>query len=538
MSISNLVTEIGTKIQILTNNYNRILRNGVRPNKIVERKIQKVKASFVILSKEAKNIEENSGFIKKYKFKSDLKKIDALLKDVKHYSFKNKNNIKISKNKTEKMFLLVESNINKLMIKYDIKNVESEYLDKLKKHLEKTHEDVKNKRSKKGIVCDNPVQVFSVTEVNKLANEQLIAKEDAKRAERIKEIHQNVKTRKAIQLAQIQEEQEIKEKIARNIQKSKEKKARREKLDQEKKEEHTFIDKKLENLIESNNRQDAQEAAQEDTQKNPKKQGFFQRIKSLFVRKKDKETTNCNKDKRRLPWYATFPVIGALAVTAMYGVSTIEKQNSNNSHDSSTGNGYSDGTDSSTPHESSTIKYTTALDKSYNQLQSSTTQTTTIDDNKTTETTSTQTQDKNKDLQKEPIVIDIGDKVTVEDGLVYTANCLGGGDKNKIGNVSWRPATDYYVDGVAFCYKNQVLGIMRENGSDVKQTLLNYASKYEIDEKDINTSVLLSLTPGAGDTGWASISIEDLEHNKSKQSNKKNSKVREHVNDSKDDIER
>ncbi|MBP3708081.1 MAG: hypothetical protein J6J36_05690 [Clostridia bacterium] len=494
MSISNLVTDIGKKIQILADNYNKSLSsNGIRPNRIIETKIQELKASFVLLSKDARNIEKNSNFIQKHKFKSDLKILKALLKDVKQDSLHMKSDIKTSQSEVEKMVMLVESNINKLMIKYDINKVEEEYLEELKKRIQKTHEEVKSKRLKNGIVCDEPVQILSVTEIKELAEEQL-------RAERIKEIHEKVKKQRAMQLEQIQEEQRIKEET------------------------------------------------QETTPNKSKTQGFFEKVKGLFTRKKSKEATNCNKDKRKLPWYATIPVIGALAVTAMYGVAAIENQESNNSHDLSAGNGYSDGIEPNTTHESSTIKYTTALDKSYNQHQSSTTQTTTIDENKTTGATTTQTTTQTtqtttkttttQDEDKEPIVINIGDKVKVEDGLAYAANCLGNGNKNEIGNVSWRPATDYYVDAVAFCYKDQVLGVMRENESNIKQTLLNYASKYEIDEEDINTSVLLSLTPGAGDTGWASISIEDLEQNKSKQSNKENNRKTELHKDSKEDAER
>ena len=116
--------------------------------------------------------------------------------------------------------------------------------------------------------------------------------------------------------------------------------------------------------------------------------------------------------------------------------------------------------------------------------------------------------------QQEPIVVNIGDKINVANGLKYTANCLGGGDSNVIGAVSWRPATEYSIDRVAFCYEGTVLGIMDPGDEDIEKTLNNYATQYKIDVNEIDTSVLLSLVPGYHDTGWAQISIQDMQQSK------------------------
>ena len=63
---------------------------------------------------------------------------------------------------------------------------------------------------------------------------------------------------------------------------------------------------------------------------------------------------------------------------------------------------------------------------------------------------------------------------------------------------------------------------MNAGDCNVKQTLQNLAAQNGIDTKDINTSVLLSLVPGIGDTGWAQISVEDMEQNVSKVAEKSN----------------
>lgn len=225
----------------------------------------------------------------------------------------------------------------------------------------------------------------------------------------------------------------------------------------------------------------------------------FDKLELRKTVKYSKRTPTVMEDKKKLPWYATIPVVGAIAISAISRVATTEKT----------------GLDETTP--------------SSNITKSDITTTITDNTKKQNQTTTTQNEGEEKDDKTEKsIVINIGDKIKVSDGTEYTANCLGGGNSNKIGEVSWRPATDYSVDKVAFCYDGMILGVMSTGEGDVKQTLNKYATQYEIDVNQINTSVLLSLVPGSGDTGWAQISIDDMEKNISKPIQDLDSKVQTH----------
>ena len=241
-----------------------------------------------------------------------------------------------------------------------------------------------------------------------------------------------------------------------------------------------------------------------------------------------KGATTILQDKKRLPWYASIPVVGALALAAISGGTVALNQGEqHNDKDLNSGNSYTDNVEPSTETEvatqttTSSLKYTTAFD-----YETTTTEATTSRASSTTETTTTKIEETQQETttteNQKPIVINIGDKINVQEGLKYTADCLGGGNSNEIGAVSWRPAAEYSVDRVAFVYQGKVLDIMNAGDCNVKQTLQNLAAQNGIDTKDINTSVLLSLVPGIGDTGWAQISVEDMEQNVSKVAEKSN----------------
>lgn len=246
----------------------------------------------------------------------------------------------------------------------------------------------------------------------------------------------------------------------------------------------------------------------EDTSKG--KSSFFQTRKTI-KNNRDSKRSEDTGEKKKLPWYATLPVIGAMAAATIYGGTALINHNSDKS-DLLDSTGYTDSTEPGTSENKQTtmkktnsITYTTSVteissNSSTTQTEKEVTNTSTIKKSTETQTTTTTTtqknEDKHKDTTTEPVVFDIGDQVNVSDGLMYTATCLGEGNSNKIGNVSWRPATYYYVDRIAFCYNGKVLGLMEKGEKDVRQVLEDYSSKYNIDTSEIDTSVLLSLTQG------------------------------------------
>jgi len=60
---------------------------------------------------------------------------------------------------------------------------------------------------------------------------------------------------------------------------------------------------------------------------------------------------------------------------------------------------------------------------------------------------------------------------------------------------------------------------MNAGEQDIEKTMNEIAEKNSISTDDISTSVLLSLVPGTGDTGWANISFYDMQQNLSKSVN-------------------
>lgn len=535
MNISGLLNEIWYGIKILDNNQRIKVSYGASRNETLQKSINKIKESFILLSEGAKKIESGHNLIKKHKIKSDLRNLLKIVKS------KSEND--------EKLAMVIGANIRKLMVKHNIEYVtikneqnpkkkamdkqekksgsvitsetpeqkrareiayqkdlekqhsyeeklaedkleNKEFYDGLKERIELAKKLALKKKSEKGVKCDGPVQLFDTAEVRRLAEEQLRKKEED-------EINKELAERAQIKdlLEDIRLEGAIKEEV---ISESKAK------------EETKFEDMPKRSL------------------------SIFEEmiIKSDIKRsKRNLETTG---EKRKLPWYATTSVAGALAISAISGGVALFNHNSEKVGSLSLDDTkYIDSVDPELSANEQSNKATNVIQGSDSSTHK--TAVTEISGNSSTTTT----KNEQKDDTIEPIVFDVGDKVSVSDGLVYTSTCLGKGNKNKIGSVSWRPATDYYVDQVAFCYEGKVLGIMKKGDTDVKQVLDDYASKYKIDVSEIDTSVLLSLTPGSGDTGWASISIEELEQNKSKtDENKKDTENIKTKKDIKLDLDR
>lgn len=229
--------------------------------------------------------------------------------------------------------------------------------------------------------------------------------------------------------------------------------------------------------------------------------------------KQQRKSAKVLEDKRKLPWYAAIPVIGALAVGTIAGITASNNSNQSNDKNILSDNSYSDtlepGTTTETTHTTTTTMSATETTTTITTASSKVDEKENIDDG-------SHKDNRKDDIQEVKTIINIGDKIMVQDGLEYTADCLGGGNSNKIGAVSWRPATEYNVEKVAFIYQGRALKIMNKGDLDVEQTLTDIASQNGISSEDITTSVLISLVPGTADTGWVNISIEDMKQNISK----------------------
>ncbi len=470
MNINVRLNEIGTEIARMVSHYKSGKLAKTKNSDDMICKLSKIESSFGILKEGIIKLESHNNFIEKIKIKRDLKNLLKLL-----HSEYSKEELKAS---------IIKQAIDKLNVKYKLKELkidqsnkldpmpntnntemDEEYYKDLQERIVKSHKKAEEKKNKNGIKCDEPVQTISISEI----------KEAAERASKIES--------------------------------AKEKK----KLLQKQQSENIIYDvRRLEN--------------------EPKEKiSFFDKLKLRKNVKNTKRTSTVTEDRKKFPWYATVPVIGALAISAITGgaVAFNNRSDKNNKEFSSRNAGYSDSVNPSQTKvtkatevtEASTTE-TTRLDKASSSLNTTKPNITTssIDNTKKQSQTTTTPEkgDAKDDNTEKSIVINIGDRINVYDGLEYTADCLGGGNSNKIGEVSWRPATDYSVDKVAFCYNEKVLGVMSTGEGDVKQMLNNYATQYEIDANQINTSVLLSLVPGSGDTGWAQISIDDMEKNISK----------------------
>lgn len=277
------------------------------------------------------------------------------------------------------------------------------------------------------------------------------------------------------------------------------------------------------------------------------KNSIFSRIKARLAAAK----TRAQNDKRKskLPWFVAVPLSGLLAISFVNGKNAGEKFEEQISEK----NNY---TDSVTPGKENTTEKqqehtqestTKTIDYTFeNNFKAETSQETTNANIENTAESSTlpnneiaEKNDKQQPVEDavidntidesevEEFKINIGDKIKVEDGLQYAATCYGEGPASYIGAASWRPATEYSIERVAYMYNGQCLGLTNKDTTSINDDLNKYAQKYGIDPNDIDTKVLISLVPGSYDTGWASISIDNMKDNvvKVKSTEKENNAV-------------
>ena len=239
-------------------------------------------------------------------------------------------------------------------------------------------------------------------------------------------------------------------------------------------------------------------------------------IKRALKKNKIKSDTYPKNGKKKLPWFTYVPLICTMAISAISGYIS-DKNNVNK------------------------IEKNTNIITDDNEIQNTTKSNIDSENNRETFSKPDGETIQRKDIEEavdnyNKEKIKINDKINVKDGIKYTADCLGGGNHNLIGAISWRPSAEYYIDRAAFCYEGKILGILDICDSSLDEELTRYAKQYDISEEDIDISVLISLVSGIGDTGWISTDIENLQQNKVKSNI--NNKIEKNHNLYSIDIER
>ena len=487
-------------------------KNQAKDKNDTSNKVAEIRGSYFTLRKKLESLEKETSFFNKLKIKRDLK---DLLK-----SFRGRKSLIMQR------MIIINANFHKLILKYNAVEESTQAHDKryderveskesfeneeasaeLKDKIARVHEKVKRDREINGIECKDPVQIFTLAEIREYQ-------------ERQKRIAKAIEKRRLAKQQEAKEAEKRQKRIEQAIVRTQLAKKRRLEMQEEDARVSKEITAKIAKVMEEKEKQ------QVDSEKSSEQE-------EMPIEKKKRVLKYSKEKKRKLAWYTAIPAIGALAISTISGaMSTLtsnkismkntEKANNRN-HE------YLASVDPSEINEATKI--------TGNSSASTTTffDTHSIDVPITTEKQDDATavmpdEEKTADVKEEnikeekpeesvkpqePIVVNIGDKINVADGLKYTATCLGGGKSNEIGAVSWRPATEYSIDRVAFCYEGKVLGIMNSGDGDIEKTLNNYATQYKIDINEIDTSVLLSLVPGYHDTGWAQISIQDMQQSK------------------------
>lgn len=230
--------------------------------------------------------------------------------------------------------------------------------------------------------------------------------------------------------------------------------------------------------------------------------GLFEKLKAKLNIFNNKEIAVVKKDERRISKLASIPVVGVLALVGMGGINV----NSNITEKQENENSYSDSVNP-TDNNNSNIKTEEGKeDNLYDRIAKFSNQ-----DNIYTE-------DEKSSIvleEQEPeVVVNIGDKVLIEEGTKYTANCAGGGTTNTIGSVSWRPECEYSIDNIAYYHGDKFLGLSSRGQESINEEISRFAKECGVSENEISTVALISLVPGAADTGWAKIDLNKLQKNK------------------------
>lgn len=487
-------------------------KNQAKDKDDTSNKLAEIRGSYFILRKKLESLEKETNFINKLKIKRDLK---DLLK-----SFRGKKSLIMQR------MIIINANFHKLILKYNAREESPQAHDKryderveskesfekeeasteLKDKIARVHEKVKRDREINGIECKAPVQTFTLAEIRE-------------QQEREKRIAEAIEKRRLAKQQEAKEAEERQKRIEKAIVRTQLAKKRRLEMQEEDARVSKEITAKIAKIME------AKEKQQEVSEKSSEQ--------ADIPKEKKKRVLKYSKEKRRkMAWYTAIPVVGALAISTISGaMSTLmsnkvgmkntEKSNSQNHEYLASVNPSENNEETKITGNSSasttTFFDTHSIDVPITTEKQDEAKAVIPDEEKTADVKEEDIKEEKPEESvkpQEPIVVNIGDKINVADGLKYTATCLGGGKSNKIGAVSWRPATEYSIDRVAFCYEGKVLGIMNSGDGDIEKTLNNYATQYKIDVNEIDTSVLLSLVPGYHDTGWAHISIQDMQQNK------------------------
>ena len=114
----------------------------------------------------------------------------------------------------------------------------------------------------------------------------------------------------------------------------------------------------------------------------------------------------------------------------------------------------------------------------------------------------------------------LGSKVTMPEGVTYTADSLENGQTGKIGELSIRPAGDYVLDRVALWYNGELKANLGTKGTDIDEAVEKLAEKLGVEPSKIIQKAHISLGEGhIGQTGWIKadeFSMDDIRKNISK----------------------
>lgn len=477
------------------------------------------------INKYLSNIEENYNFIhdiieQEYNF-FEKKNIRNGLK--KTYS-----SLKLAKGNDINSVLKASQSLSKLYA--SLKEKIDKKVDEQKSRIAPAYEAAIKKRKEQGVTKSEPVTELDTAEIIAAANREAAGKEAAEQQKRIDAAF------KGVEQGKYRAKQQFHAKRASDKNSREFSKDESTRLGSAMERRMKALMEDLDGEITEEMKSPASKIPALSKEKAPqKKMSFFEKIAQKFEkmragRNATKSASRAKNGNNRVPWYATLPLIGALiAGGTMSSTMGYENgQNGKNTMDSTGDKSYTDvvepGTSTATTASTQaradeTIKTTSSYNPEYEFT--STTETTEAYVPQDTTTPITTYTDGNReeedettkpivDEQNDKVVVNIGDKITVEDGVKYTADCLGGGNSNKIGNVSWRPATDYTIDRVAFVYDGKILGLMNAGDQNIEQRLSEIAKQNGIDQNEITTSVLLSLVPGIHDTGWTPMDISKI----------------------------
>ena len=257
---------------------------------------------------------------------------------------------------------------------------------------------------------------------------------------------------------------------------------------------------------------------------NGNKLNLFERLAFMRMARKNEHVAEVTPERKKINWKAIGAGLLAIGATALVAVGLSKGEEKEKlpparevidmgDNETTTTSAKTTATQARTTTTPTQTKTTTTTWKEQLQVQTTTTE---PSKDKTTET---EIADLIEDFK-------LGSVVELGDGVNYTENSLGSGDKGAIGDIQWRPAGKYMIDGVSFVKDGQIkdfkydvdpdfdlLSYIKDNtknGEEVKFHI-NQGTDYTRDEK--------GNYEGSKKTGWIDSEVV-LKHIKQKQQEK------------------